>query len=88
MTIKSDGEVHMCMEDYNNEVFLGNSNETTLHDIWNGQLYEQFRKDHFDLNPCIKCTQECDMPKIGFNFEQKENYTDNGPHSRPRLRVL
>ena len=68
MTIKSDGEVHMCMEDYNNEIFLGNSNENTLSDIWNGSLYEQFRKDHFELNPCIKCTQECDMPKIGGYF--------------------
>ena len=68
MTIKSDGEVHMCMEDYNNEIFLGNSNENMLYDIWNGELYEQFRKDHFELNPCIKCTQECDMPKIGDHF--------------------
>ena len=27
MTIKSDGEIHMCMEDYNNEIFLGNARE-------------------------------------------------------------
>lgn len=65
MTIKSDGEIHMCMEDYNNEIFLGNGHETNLHDIWNGDLYDKFRRDHFDLNPCIKCTTECDMPKIG-----------------------
>jgi len=72
MTIKSDGEVHMCMEDYNNEIFLGNSNEASLHDIWNGPLYDQFRKNHFELNPCIKCTKECDMPKIGGSFLQPE----------------
>jgi radical SAM protein with 4Fe4S-binding SPASM domain len=65
MTIKSDGEVHMCMEDYNNEVFLGDANTNSLKDIWNGQLYEKFRQDHFEVNPCIKCTKECDMPKIG-----------------------
>ena len=65
MTIKSDGEAHMCMEDYNNELYLGNSNTDKLADIWNGELYDKFRGDHFDLNPCIKCTQECDMPKIG-----------------------
>ena len=69
MTIKSDGEVHMCMEDYNNEIFLGNSNEHSLQEIWNGPLYDQFRRSHFDLNPCIKCTQECDMPKIGSSFK-------------------
>jgi radical SAM protein with 4Fe4S-binding SPASM domain len=68
MTIKSDGEVHMCMEDYNNEIFLGNSNEKTLYDIWNGELYAKFRRDHFELNPCIKCNQECDMPKVGEYF--------------------
>ena len=86
MTIKSDGEVHMCMEDYNNEVFLGDSKQKTLREIWNGELYENFRRDHFDLNPCIKCTKECDMPKIGFDFEQED--FNNRTHSRPRLRVL
>ena len=65
MTIKSDGEVHMCMEDYNNEIFLGNSNTVSLSEIWNGELYERFRRGHFELDPCIKCTKECDMPKIG-----------------------
>jgi len=68
MTVKSDGEIHMCMEDYNNEIFLGNAREDSLYDIWNGELYEKFRRDHFDLNPCIKCTKECDMPKIGESF--------------------
>lgn len=69
MTIKSDGEVHMCMEDYNNEIFLGNSKQKSLKEIWNGQLYEKFRKDHVDINPCIKCNKECDMPKIGEYFD-------------------
>ena len=65
MSVKSDGEVHMCMEDYNNEIFLGDSYKKSLYDIWNGDLYDKFRKDHFELNPCIKCNSECDMPKIG-----------------------
>ena len=68
MTVKSDGEIHMCMEDYNNEVFLGDAHKHSLYDIWNGELYDKFRKDHFDLNPCIKCNVECDMPKIGQYF--------------------
>lgn len=68
MTIKSDGEVHMCMEDYNNEIFLGDSNYSSLSEIWNGELYQKFREDHFELNPCIKCNKECDMPKIGEYF--------------------
>ena len=40
-------------------------------EIWNGKLYEKFRHDHFDLNPCIKCNVECDMPKIGEYFHEK-----------------
>ena len=34
------------MEDYNNEIFLGNSYENSLSEIWNGGLYDKFRKDH------------------------------------------
>lgn len=70
MTIKSDGEVHMCMEDFNNEIFLGDAKIENLYNIWNGKLYHQFRKDHFVLNPCIKCIKECDMPKTGDYFEK------------------
>ena len=72
MTIKSDGEIHMCMEDYNNEIFLGDARKNTLYDIWNGKLYDRFRQDHFDLNPCIKCNSECDMPKIGEYYHGKK----------------
>ena len=79
MSIKSDGEVHMCMEDYNNEIFLGNSQEYNLYDIWNGELYNKFRHDHFELTPCIKCTEECDMPKIGNYFNG--NYRSQGQES-------
>ena len=70
MTIKSDGEIHMCMEDYNNEIFLGDSLNTSLYDIWNGALYKKFRRDHFKLTPCIKCTEECDMPLVGKYFNR------------------
>ena len=47
------------------DIFLGNARQNNLYEIWNGDLYKKFRQDHFDLNPCIKCTKECDMPKIG-----------------------
>ena len=69
ITIKSDGKVAMCMEDYNNEIVLGNAYKDSLYDIWNGKAYEKFRNDHFNLTPCIKCTEECDMPKIGAYFQ-------------------
>lgn len=65
MTIKSNGEVVMCMEDFNNEIILGDARKESLYDIWNGKKYHQFRKDHFDLVPGIKCTSQCDMKLIG-----------------------
>ncbi len=65
MTIKSNGEATMCMEDYDNEIILGDVRNESLYDIWNGAKYDKFRHDHFDLTPCIKCTARCDMTMIG-----------------------
>ena len=65
MTIKSNGEAAMCMEDYNNEIILGDAKKESLYDIWNGEKYAIFRKDHFDLTPGLKCTEQCDMKLIG-----------------------
>lgn len=65
MTIKSNGEAAMCMEDYNNEIVLGNVLKESLSDIWNGAKYEKFRHDQFDLTKGLKCTEECDMKLVG-----------------------
>jgi len=65
MTIKSNGEVVMCMEDFNNEIILGHAQKESLYRIWNGDKYRQFRRDHFELKPGIKCTKECDMKLVG-----------------------
>ncbi len=65
MTIKSNGEAAMCVEDFNNEIILGNARTESLHDIWNGDKYRRFRRDHFDAVKRMKCTAECDMTLIG-----------------------
>lgn len=65
MTIKSNGEAVECVEDYNNEIILGDTKKESLYNIWNGRKYHKFRKDHFDLTPGIKCTEHCDMTLIG-----------------------
>jgi radical SAM protein with 4Fe4S-binding SPASM domain len=64
-TIKSNGDVAMCMEDYNNEIVLGNVQNENLYDIWNGEKYRKFRATHFDLTKNLKCVNECDMCLIG-----------------------
>jgi radical SAM protein with 4Fe4S-binding SPASM domain len=65
MTIKSNGEAVSCVEDFNNEIILGDANRESLLDIWNSRRYKKFREDHFDLTPGIKCTEQCDMKLIG-----------------------
>lgn len=65
MTIKSDGMAAMCMEDFNNEIILGDVRSETLYNIWNGKKYDEFRRQHIDLNGGIKCLNECDMKLIG-----------------------
>lgn len=65
MTVKSNGECAQCVEDFNNEIILGDAKTESLSDIWNGEKYHQFRMDHFDLKPGIKCTEQCDMKLIG-----------------------
>jgi radical SAM protein with 4Fe4S-binding SPASM domain len=65
MTIKSNGEAAMCMEDFDNEIVLGDVRKESLYNIWNGAKYDRFRHNHFDLTPCLKCTERCDMTLIG-----------------------
>jgi MoaA/NifB/PqqE/SkfB family radical SAM enzyme len=65
MTIKSNGEAAMCMEDYNNEIVLGDAKKESLYDIWNGNSYKKFRNDHFLLTDGMKCVERCDMKLIG-----------------------
>ena len=65
MTIKSNGEAAMCMEDFNNEIILGCAKKESLYEIWNGEKYAKSRKDHLDVTPNIKCTEKCDMKLFG-----------------------
>jgi len=65
MTVKSNGECAMCVEDFNNEIILGDARTDSLKDIWNGNSYKEFRQAHFEM-PCgIKCTEQCDMKLLG-----------------------
>ena len=70
MTIKSNGECAQCVEDFNNEIILGDARKDSLYDIWNSKAYADFRNDHFDLTPGIKCTEQCDMHLIGSYLAQ------------------
>src|SRR3989338_2546639 len=61
MTVKSNGEIAMCMEDFNNEIILGDTKKDSLYQIWNNGEYQQFRKDHVFGTKKMKCADRCDM---------------------------
>lgn len=65
MTIKSNGDATMCMEDFNNEIIMGNVKNQTLYDIWHGEKYDEFRDMHLNCKKGIKCNEQCDMKLIG-----------------------
>lgn len=65
MTVKSNGEIVMCMEDFDNEIILGDAKKDLLYDIWNGEKYHQFRVDHIFRTKGMKCTERCDMKLVG-----------------------
>jgi wyosine [tRNA(Phe)-imidazoG37] synthetase (radical SAM superfamily) len=65
MTIKSNGEACQCMEDFNNAIVLGDANQESLYDIWNGERYAKLRYDHFNITGGIQCTERCDMNLVG-----------------------
>ena len=65
MTIKSNGEATMCMEDFNNEIVFGDTNTQSLKEIWEGEPYKKFRYQHLFAKDKIKCVGECDMKLMG-----------------------
>ena len=66
MTIKSNGQCAQCVEDFNNEIILGDIHDQTLVEIWNGKKYADLRLNHIRLNDKqIKCVKECDMKLVG-----------------------
>ena len=73
MTIKSNGEAVECVEDYNNEIILGNARKESLYNIWNGEKYCKLRENHFNLRPGIKCIEQCDMTLIGDLINKDKN---------------
>ena len=79
MTIKSDGKIAMCVEDYNNEIIFGDSRTESLRDIWNGPKYDQFRRDHLLMpDGNMKCTGRCDMALAGENSTGELDSKDAG----------
>jgi radical SAM protein with 4Fe4S-binding SPASM domain len=69
LTIMADGNVVPCTQISNNELVMGNINENTLEEIWNGKKYKDLRKMHISGNfpKDHKCSEKCDLKKV-YNY--------------------
>ena len=66
LTVMADGNVVPCTQVSNSEIVLGNVNQNSLEEIWNGEKYKEFRKMHVTGNfpKGHKCKEKCDMKKL------------------------
>ncbi len=66
VSIMADGNVVPCTQISNSELVLGNINDNSLEEIWNGKKYQELRKMHVSGNfpKGHKCNDKCDMKKL------------------------
>ena len=66
LTVMADGNVVPCTQISNNELVLGNVNEQSLEEIWNGENYKKLREMHVTgkFPKDHKCSKKCDMKKL------------------------
>ncbi len=67
LTVLQDGTVVPCCVDYDGEIPLGNANQNTLEEIWQGDSFKKFRMD-FARGYLAKnhfCNAKCDLPVLG-----------------------
>ena len=62
MTVNADGTVSTCFVDWEQKNIIGNVNNESLSDIWNGAKLNAFRRDHLMMNRarhgiCAHCGQ-------------------------------
>lgn len=69
MTIDWNGDVLLCVQDWNKKVKLGNIYAQSLLEVWNGKLINKYRKSlgncNRDISPCNNCN--ADGTLHGFN---------------------
>jgi len=66
LTVMAAGSVVPCTQDYDCEMVMGNVNEQSLDEIWNGEKYNKFRKLHIlgDFPKDFKCSDRCDNTMV------------------------
>ena len=74
-TIMAEGNVVPCTQISNNEIVLGNVNENSLDDIWNGEKYQKLRSMHVTgkFPKGHKCSEKCDQVKLFEYLKKNKN---------------
>jgi len=75
LTIMADGSVVPCTQDYNCEMKLGDANIQPLAQIWNSQVYDDFRRWHIKGNfpKGYKCMSRCDLKLVCDRIKEKKS---------------
>ena len=71
-----NGDVTMCC---NNNTVLGNVNEQTVADIWNGDRFTQMRRRMVEEGAHAFCPHTCPVLQGGKKYENLDWYTDLDP---------
>ena len=70
MVVYWDGKVGLCNHDWNNLCCVGDLNSQLITEVWNSDIYEYIRKQHFNNNRCgVPSCVHCD-------FESNKIYGD------------
>jgi radical SAM protein with 4Fe4S-binding SPASM domain len=58
-----NGDVVTCCYDFNAQMVMGNANNNTIPEIWNGPEYTKLREEHLKGNLAPLCAKHCYLPK-------------------------
>jgi radical SAM protein with 4Fe4S-binding SPASM domain len=90
MVICADGTVTPCPQDFHAVLKLGNAQETSLKEIWNGPAYRQLRRqfatDIESLTICRKCDRLCRKTVGGVPLQYMATFLTDQLLSYGRLR--
>lgn len=70
LSIRWNGDVSACCNDYDNEMILGNVESNAISHLWNGKQIERYReilreRQFDDLSPCYHCWDYHGLTNLG-----------------------
>ena len=84
-TVTPEGTVSACVIDYSRDLVVGDLNQSTLTEIWEGEVYKKFRRRHLnrDLKGliCHNCMNNAHESVDPLMPEYKHDYRDRNKES-------